>query len=193
MNPNLKETVLATAKTLTQPTVAQLVEHLTQTQGLKRTDATEAVYVEWKRGTLTLTEPHPTKRITHYFFSLENAWFWGITVFLTVTIVAIFTINTSMLLYVRYALGAVFVLFLPGFMLIWALYPRGGELDALERAALSVGLSLALVPLIGLLLNYTPWGIRLEPIVAAVAILVETLGATVVVRKFRYHKLGLGR
>jgi uncharacterized membrane protein len=39
------------------------------------------------------------------------------------------------------------------------------NLDPIERIALSLGMSIALVPIVGLLLNYTPWGIRLTPIV----------------------------
>ena len=44
----------------------------------------------------------------------------------------------------------VFVLFLP-YMLMAALYPKGEEMESLERVG--SGLSLALVPLVGLLLN----------------------------------------
>ena len=40
------------------------------------------------------------------------------------------------------------MLFLPGYALIEALYPKR-ELDELTRFALSIGLSLALVPLTG--------------------------------------------
>jgi uncharacterized membrane protein len=39
-------------------------------------------------------------------------------------------------------------------MLIEALYPRKEDLESLERLTLSIGLSLAVVPLIGLFLNY---------------------------------------
>jgi uncharacterized membrane protein len=66
----------------------------------------------------------------------------------------------------RIALGLVFVLFLPGYVLVAALYPRRDDLDPVERLALSLGLSIAVVPLIGLGLNYSPWGIRLNPILA---------------------------
>ncbi|MBI4813009.1 MAG: DUF1616 domain-containing protein, partial [Methanobacterium sp.] len=38
------------------------------------------------------------------------------------------------------------------------------------RAALSFGLSIAVTPLIGLALNYTPWGIRLDPILISLTI-----------------------
>jgi len=62
------------------------------------------------------------------------------------------------------ALGLPFVLFFPGYTLIAALFPARDNLDGIERVALSFGLSIAVVPLLGLILNYTPWGIRLYPI-----------------------------
>jgi len=69
-------------------------------------------------------------------------------------------------------LGLPLVLFIPGYALIAALFPAIDELDGIERVALSFGLSIAVVPLIGLGLNYTPWGIRLEPILASLTIFI---------------------
>jgi uncharacterized membrane protein len=75
----------------------------------------------------------------------------------------------------RWVLGTLFVIYLPGYAFIEALFinPSYGrkELDQIERFALSMGMSIALVPLVGLLLNYTPWGIRLEPIVISLSLL----------------------
>jgi len=71
---------------------------------------------------------------------------------------------------VRIPLGLLMVLFVPGYTLIAALFPRQVDLDGIERVALSFGLSIAVVPLIGLGLNYTPWGIRLTPVVVSLAI-----------------------
>lgn len=97
----------------------------------------------------------------------------------------------------RVVLGLPFVLFLPGYALVAALFPerhrryevaKGEEaqaeetveegIDALERTALSLGLSIAVVPLIGLGLNYTPWGIRLVPILVSLAAFVTLACAT---------------
>ncbi|HHN81219.1 MAG TPA: DUF1616 domain-containing protein [Methanomicrobia archaeon] len=68
---------------------------------------------------------------------------------------------------VRQVVGIVFILFCPGYALIAALFTKKKDLDTIERIALSFGLSIAVVPLIGLGLNYTPWGIRLAPILVA--------------------------
>src|SRR3972149_7515071 len=72
----------------------------------------------------------------------------------------------------RIFLGLPFVLFFPGYTLIAALFPRKNDLDAIERIALSFGLSIAVVPLIGLVLNFTPWGIRLVPIIISLTLFI---------------------
>ena len=80
---------------------------------------------------------------------------------------------------IRTLLGLPFLLFIPGYIVIFALFPakktdRG--IDVIERIALSFGLSIAIVPLVGLVLNYTPWGIRLEPVLLSVFFLILTIG-----------------
>lgn len=76
----------------------------------------------------------------------------------------------------RIALGAPLLLFLPGHVLVAALFPRASvpegrqrsegwslvpaqyrELDGPERAALSFGLSLAVLPLFALAIAFSPW------------------------------------
>jgi len=80
---------------------------------------------------------------------------------------------------IRVILGLPFILFIPGYVLIYALFPSKKTdkgIDVIERIALSFGLSIAVVPLIGLGLNYTPWGIRLEPILISIFIFVIGVG-----------------
>ena len=88
----------------------------------------------------------------------------------------VFTL-TPLNLPVRIPLGLVMVLFVPGYTLIAALFPKKADLEGIERTALSFGLSIAVVPLIGLGLNYTPWGIRLTPVVVSLAIFTIVMAA----------------
>jgi uncharacterized membrane protein len=67
----------------------------------------------------------------------------------------------------RIVIGLPFLLFFPGYALIAFLFPDKKSLDTIERIALSFGLSIAITPLIGFGLNYTPFGIRLDPILAS--------------------------
>jgi uncharacterized membrane protein len=62
------------------------------------------------------------------------------------------------------------MLFIPGYCVILTLFPKEGDIELTERIVLSVCVSLAIVPLIGLGLNFTPWGIRLDPIVIAITL-----------------------
>ena len=70
---------------------------------------------------------------------------------------------------VRVILGLPLVLFLPGYSLIATLFPGKEDLGWVERITLSFGLSIAVVPLLGLVLNYTPFGIRLIPILISLS------------------------
>ncbi|MGP8070520.1 MAG: DUF1616 domain-containing protein [Candidatus Bathyarchaeia archaeon] len=116
----------------------------------------------------------------------RNLWFYASVVLSLFTVPVIYALPAEFpLVAVRWILGSVFVLFLPGYVTVEALFPRFRELDAIERFALSIGLSLALVPLVGLLLNYTPWGVRLTPIVTSLTIFTLGIAGVGVGRRYR--------
>lgn len=78
---------------------------------------------------------------------------------------------------VRILLGLAFVLFIPGYILLAALFPRKGDLDGSHRLALSFGLSLAVVPLVVLALRFNPWGIRVYPVLLSLLLFVFAISA----------------
>ena len=88
----------------------------------------------------------------------------NLLVIVLVVIIILFPSNV-----LRIILGLPFLLFFPGYTLIAALFIRKERMGSIERVALSFGLSIAVVPLIGLILNYTAWGIRTEPVLYSVA------------------------
>jgi len=67
----------------------------------------------------------------------------------------------------RVALALPLILFWPGYSLVAALFPQWEQLHASQRTAMSLGLSIAVVVLVGLGLNYSPWGVRRDPILAS--------------------------
>jgi uncharacterized membrane protein len=111
----------------------------------------------------------------------QDLWLIGILTILLVVVIAFFPTTTA-----RIILGLPFLLFFPGYTLIAALFPKKGSLGGVERVALSFGLSMAVVPLIGLVLNFTPWGIRLAPILISLAVFII---ATSGVAWYRREKL----
>lgn len=94
----------------------------------------------------------------------------------------VFSVYVVPLDVLRVVLGLPFVLFLPGYALQAAFLPGRRGLDGVERAALSFGLSLSIVPLVGLALHFSPWGLRLVPIVASLA------SVTVVMAGVAYYR-----
>jgi uncharacterized membrane protein len=95
----------------------------------------------------------------------RDLWLIGLWTILLAAIIAFVPSGTV----ARIILGLPFLLFFPGYTLTAALFPRKAKPGRVERLALSFGLSIAVVPLIGLVLNFTPWGIRLEPILISLA------------------------
>lgn len=71
--------------------------------------------------------------------------------------------------FLRTVLGLLMVLFLPGYALTGALLPAKKDMEGIERALLSLGLSIAIVPLMGFGMNYTHWGIREFPVLTGLS------------------------
>lgn len=151
--------------------VASLVGELSGDPGCSPEKAAQCLIGLRNRGVLVISEGRPYLSFADYAVSPLSLWFWGAISTTLLSVLLLFA-TSGVALELRYALGAVLVLFLPGFSVIEALYPRRG-LDGLTKFALSVALSLAVVPLVGLALNYLPVGIRLMPLTASLACLVS--------------------
>ncbi|HTY90214.1 MAG TPA: DUF1616 domain-containing protein, partial [Methanocella sp.] len=85
---------------------------------------------------------------------------------------------------IRTVLGLAMLLFIPGYSVTALLYPGKAVIGHMERFALSFGLNIILVPLIMLGLNYTPWGIHLDPLV--VCLMALTTWCTLVANMRRH-------
>jgi len=140
--------------------------------------------------------------LSGYLRSSRGLWYWLTIGLAAATTLAVFTVPEGLylLVYARYTLGSIFVLWLPGYSFIKALFPTRvpvptgeKELDGIERAALSVGMSLALVPIAGLLLNYTPWGIRVTPVTLSLLGLTVAFATAALLRETAATEEELGR
>ncbi|BBL68392.1 DUF1616 domain-containing protein [Methanoculleus chikugoensis] len=108
---------------------------------------------------------------------LKGAYLWA---FLALAGIYAPIISESLL---RVVFVLPFILFIPGYLLTAALFPARGDLDGIERVALSIGLSIAIVPLFGFALNYTPWGIRLDSIAVTLLVFGLAVGFTAQFRR----------
>jgi hypothetical protein len=130
--------------------------------------------------------------LSTYLKTSPPIWYCATITLAVITTICVFTVPDNLYpwVYSRYVLGSIFVLWLPSYTFIMALFPKetpfaadDKNLDTIIRIALSAGMSLALVPIVGLLLNYTPWGIRLTPITLSLLALTLILATVALVRK----------
>jgi hypothetical protein len=186
---SLDELALAYLRKNGSASVTQLYDALNVTRrSLTEAEATDLVWGLVDRGEADVEDiPPATKSVRDYlrFWERNLPLYLSLTVSLGTLLVVYAFPDDFPLVVFRWVLGSVFVLFIPGYVAVEALFPGGRELDGIERLALSVGLSLALVPLVGLLLNYTPWGIRLDPIMVSLTILTIGLALVAFARRFR--------
>lgn len=141
---------------------------------------------------IVLEEPiTPPTGFAQFLFSRWGGWFWLVSGLTLLTIMSVFFISGNAPINIavfRWILGSIFILYLPGYCFVEALYPAKSELEDIERITLSIGLSLAISPLTLLVLNFTPWGIRLVPFL--ISLVAVTLGLAVVatLRKYEVSK-----
>lgn len=185
----LKDIIESTLSTEAPQTVTQLFTLIQKTRpGVSREEFAEALS-ELKSDAkiwLDLPSPHVSSFREYLKLTEPNTWLNLTLITCALTLVAVYIIpSTYPLVILRWIVGSVFVLFLPGYTSVQALFPSSRDLDDIERVALSIGLSLAITPLIGLLLNYLPWGIRLNPLLASLSLYSGGIGVIGSYRRYR--------
>ena len=127
-----------------------------------------------------------------YLSSKKAVWYW-ITISLalaTCTTVFLIPDSDSPIIYLRYALSIIFLLFLSGYSFINLLFPltapiadSNEHMDKTQRVVLSLVMSLVIMIIVGLVLNYTPWGITLTPITLSLLALTVTFATAAIIRE----------
>jgi hypothetical protein len=190
----IMQLIIDTAKKQKPETEKQLIEMVRQATTIPEEKIVKALLQLEREGKISFTKkenPLPTKLET-YLFSEKARWYWTTIGLAITTTIVVFTIpSTSQLVYARSALGIIFLIFLPGYALVKMLYPEkvpiktsSENLDCIERVALSLVLSLALAPLVGLILNYTPFGIRTTPIVLSLLALTVLFATAAIIKEY---------
>lgn len=101
-------------------------------------------------------------------------------IILTAAFVLVPPLNESSL---RTVLGIPMILFFPGYVFTTLMFPRREDLDGIERLAMSIGLSIVIIPVIGYSLNFTPWGIKLVPIMILTSFFILILCILSIIRR----------
>ena len=111
-------------------------------------------------------------------------WLEIILLYTVITMLVVYLVSSdSPLLAIRYALGFIFVIFLPGYCLVNIFFLGKNRLDPVETAVLSVALSFGITGLVGLLLGLSPITISFESVTVSLIVIVLVLAALAFMRK----------
>jgi len=137
---------------------------------------------------ILIREPVPYGRFLDYLLSPLSIWFWELVV-ATLASIGLVSASSGLALYLRYIFGALLVLFLPGYSLVGFIYSRKEDLDYLTRISVSFVMSLATTTLIGLALNFTPFGITLFAVASSLSTVTIGLLFLTALKKYSYYRL----
>jgi hypothetical protein len=190
----LTETIIQLVNERRPHNVKQLIVLVKEELPLSEEKILDAVLKLQNQGKIKL-EPHSSPAspaMTTYLKPWPALWYWATIAIAAITVAVVFTVPEDFQpwSYLRNALGIIFVLWLPGYAVVKALFPvrlpietSTENLDIIERIALSIGMSIAIVPIIGLILYYTPWGINLTPIVLSLFALTLIFATVAIARE----------
>jgi hypothetical protein len=194
-NESIKDFIIKTIKEQKPETARQLIKIVQQTTDLSEKEIQDLLnqLEDEDKIHFNTKQELASASIGTYLFTSESAWYWTIIAVAIATTITVFTIPQDWypLAYVRNVLGVIFVLFLPGYTFIKAFFPTklpiktsSESLDTIERVALSIGMSIALTPIVGLILYYTPIGIGLTPITLSLLALTAVFATAAVAREY---------
>jgi len=183
---DLAQTIIQLIKERKPKTVEQLTSLVKERLPIPEQKILESILKLQSEGKIQLAKqpPETSPKLVTYLRTEQALWYWATIAIAAATAGVVFAVPEDFYpwVYVRYVLGTIFVIWLPGYTFVKALFPEK-ELDSIERIALSIGISLALVPIVGLLLNYTPFGIRLTPITLSLLALTLTFATAAIIRE----------
>jgi len=193
----LTETIVHIAEKKNPQTVRDLIALVQENSLWSQKEILDAVLKIQSEGKIRLVSSSlpVSLRFGTYLRTNKALWYWA-----TVAI-AILSMASAVLIrenfypwsYFRNVFGLIFVLWLPGYTLLKVLFPVNVPKTELsmnltneERIVLSVIMSLALLVLIGLALNFSPWGINLTTIVLSLLMFSLVFATAAIIREYSF-------
>ena len=191
---DLTKIILKVIKESKPQSVEQLKNMLLESISLTEKEIVEFVLKMQSEGIIRLQDPpRQSLNFANYLKTGGTIWYWLIIAVGTTTLILSFTISESVYpwVYAKNLLSYVFILFLPGFAFMKALFLNNlsqktfmGNLETLQRLTLSIVMSIILVSIVGLLLFYSPSGLNLTTILLSLFMLTSVFATVALVREY---------
>lgn len=153
------EELLSQSERFNGHTLDEIVKTI-HSQGIKSETIIKNIYLLEKNKQLTLINPYYPHNFFKYLLSTFSLPFWGQLLF----IIFFYFINYYFepiypIIFIKYISSFIFILCLPGYALLNALYYKKKEIGRIEKISLIIMTSVAITAITGLIFNYLPWGI----------------------------------
>jgi L-cystine uptake protein TcyP (sodium:dicarboxylate symporter family) len=199
---DLARTILEVINEEKPQSIRQLVVILRERFGFAEEEIIKSVTKLQAEGLIKLeNQAMQSNTFATYLKTGEAIWYWVMIITGLLTAATVFTISENMYpwIYARNVLGVVFVLFMPGYSFVKAFFPnnvfaktsRSESLETIIRFALSIGMSIALVSIVGLLLYFSPWSLDLTTEVLSLLAFTSVFATAAVVKEYRAKSRGL--
>ncbi len=193
---SLDATILQIVENEKPDNISQLIALLKEQIQISEAQALNKIVDLENRGKIKLgNKPLPPSfKLSAYLQNSQARWYWITTIFTLLTLIVVFVVPENMQpwIYMRNILGAIFVLYLPGYTFVKTLFPTkppfkvsGKNLDRIERFALSVGFSLVILPLFGVFFDYVIGGVGLVPVFFSLLAFSMIFASTALVREYQ--------
>lgn len=190
----LTQTVIQVSKERKPQTVEELVGLVKEKLQVSEKEVLESILTLQSQGKIRLLNqlPQALPNLTIFLKTEQALWYWATITLAIIATAVVFAIPEEYYpwIHLRYVLSTIFILWLPGYTFMKALFPKQvpiktptKHLDLIERIVLSLGMSLAIVLVLGLLLNYILGGILLAPLTLSLCALTASLATIAVVRE----------
>ena len=130
-----------------------------------------------------------SKNFSTYIKTSKVSWYWITLALVAIAALTFFALPETLDIFnlMRIILGAIFVFWLPGYSFVKIFFSgsmsSSHNFDTAETIALSIGMSLAIVCIVGLFLYYT-WGINLVSVVLCLISLTLIFSTSAVFRDY---------
>ena len=187
---DLQSTIIRTIKERKPKSVEQLVSMLKDTTDFQEKDIFSQIMKLQDQGSLKLEA-----NVSFSNYNLTNSLWYLLTIALGVVSVALVFIippGAYPWVYARNLFSLIFIFFLPGYAFLKAFFPRTAEetgaksIEMIEKVALSVALSIAIVSIDGLTLYYSPFKLDLNAIVISIFVLASIFATTGLLRANKF-------
>ncbi len=193
-DPEIQKEILRIIDEQKPESVKELIITLKKTSCLKEQEILLLISKMQAKGQIVLKN-QMTKHssLSVFLRSDETMWYWITIIMGFVAALFFFVISETSypLISIRNIAGPIFVLILPGYALGRILFPGNspinpaqGHLEGIERLALSVGISVVLVSIVGLVIYFLIGSLHIPAIVITLLVFTLLIATISIVREY---------